>query len=83
MTSNVTPGRFAKRSVPTFLEFTESIKEIVMLYWTVVFFVVALVAAFLGFTGIAGAAAGIAKILFIAFLVLAVGSLLLGRRVVS
>jgi hypothetical protein len=36
-----------------------------MLYWTAVFFIVALVAAVLGFGGIAGASAGIAKILFV------------------
>jgi uncharacterized membrane protein YtjA (UPF0391 family) len=41
-----------------------------MLYWAVVFFVVALIAAVFGFTGIAMASAGIAKILFVIFLVL-------------
>jgi uncharacterized membrane protein YtjA (UPF0391 family) len=51
-----------------------------MLHYTVVFFVVALIAAVLGFGGIAGTAAGIAKILFVIFLVLSVISLLLGRR---
>ena len=40
-----------------------------MLYWTVVFLVIALVAAMLGFGGIATSAAGIAKILFFVFLV--------------
>jgi len=47
-----------------------------MLYWALVFFVVALVAAVLGFTDIAGALAGIAKILFFVFLVLFVVSLI-------
>jgi uncharacterized membrane protein YtjA (UPF0391 family) len=42
----------------------------VLLYWAVIFFVIALVAAVFGFTGIAVAAAGIAKILFFVFLVL-------------
>ena len=51
-----------------------------MLYWTAVFFGIALAAAVLGFTGIAGAAAGIAKILFVVFLVLFVGSLIFGRK---
>lgn len=46
-----------------------------MLYWAVVFFVIALLAAILGFTGIALAAAGIAKILFVVFLVLFLASL--------
>jgi len=40
-----------------------------MLYWTVVFLVIALVAAMLGFGGVATSAAGIAKILFFVFLV--------------
>jgi uncharacterized membrane protein YtjA (UPF0391 family) len=34
----------------------------------------------LGFGGIAGSAAGIAKILFIGFLILAVVSMIFGRR---
>ncbi len=51
-----------------------------MLYYAVVFFVIALIAGVLGFGGIAGAAAGIAKILFFVFLVLFVLSLIMGRR---
>ncbi len=51
-----------------------------MLYWTAVFFLIAVGAAVLGFTGIAASAAGIAKILFVVFLVLAVVSLIFGRR---
>ena len=52
-----------------------------MLYWAVVFFVVALVAALLGFSGIAIAFAGVAKILFFVFLVLFLISIIshLGR----
>jgi uncharacterized membrane protein YtjA (UPF0391 family) len=56
-------------------------KEFVMLYWTAVFFVIALVAAVLGFSGIAASAAGVAKILFFVFLVLGALSLIFGRRV--
>jgi uncharacterized membrane protein YtjA (UPF0391 family) len=41
-----------------------------MLHWTLVFLIVALIAAAFGFTGIAGTAAHIAKILFVIFLVL-------------
>jgi uncharacterized membrane protein YtjA (UPF0391 family) len=52
-----------------------------MLYWTAVFFAIALGAAVLGFTGIAGAAAGVAKVLFVVFLVVAVLSLLFRGRV--
>lgn len=40
-----------------------------MLYWTAVFFIIAILAAVFGFTGIAIAAAGIARILFFIFLV--------------
>jgi uncharacterized membrane protein YtjA (UPF0391 family) len=47
-----------------------------MLYWALMFFVVALVAALFGFTGISLAAAGVAKILFFIFLVLFLVSLI-------
>jgi uncharacterized membrane protein YtjA (UPF0391 family) len=40
-----------------------------MLYYAVVFLVIALVAALFGFTGIAVGAASIAKILFVVFLI--------------
>lgn len=43
-----------------------------MLRYSVIFFVIAIIAAFFGFGGTAGTAAGIAKFLFIASLVLAV-----------
>jgi uncharacterized membrane protein YtjA (UPF0391 family) len=56
---------------------------ITMLYWAVIFFVFAIVAAALGFGGIAGAAAGIAQVLFFVFLALlfvsAVATALRGR----
>jgi len=53
-----------------------------MLYYALVFFIIAVVAALLGFGGAAVAFAGIAKILFL-FLVLFLVSLVmhLGRRV--
>lgn len=41
-----------------------------MLSWSVIFFILALIAGVLGFTAIAGAAAGIGKILFVVFLIL-------------
>ncbi len=41
-----------------------------MLKWTLIFLVVALVAALFGFTDIAAASAGIARILFFIFLAL-------------
>ncbi|HEY1601815.1 MAG TPA: DUF1328 domain-containing protein [Pirellulales bacterium] len=49
-----------------------------MLYWTLVFLVVAMVAAVFGFTGIYIAAAEIAKVLFVIFLVLFIVSLVAG-----
>jgi uncharacterized membrane protein YtjA (UPF0391 family) len=56
-----------------------------MLYWAVVFFVVALIAGALGFGGIASASAGIAQVMFVVFLILLVASLVMhffssGRR---
>lgn len=47
-----------------------------MLFWALVFFILAMVAALFGFGGIAAAATGIAKILFFVFLILLVISLL-------
>ena len=53
-----------------------------MLYYALVFLVVALVAGVLGFGMVAFAAAGIAKILFFAFLIIAIVTFLmsLARR---
>jgi uncharacterized membrane protein YtjA (UPF0391 family) len=47
-----------------------------MLYWALVFFLVAIVAGGLGFGGIAAATSQIAQILFFIFLVLFLASLL-------
>jgi len=56
---------------------------IVMLYYAVIFFVIALIAAIFGFTGLAAGAASIAKLLFFVFLIFAavtfVFSLMRGR----
>ncbi|MBY0333737.1 MAG: DUF1328 domain-containing protein [Acetobacteraceae bacterium] len=49
-----------------------------MLYWTLIFLVIALVAGLFGFGGIATASAGIAKVLFAIFLVLFLVSLIFG-----
>ncbi len=49
-----------------------------MLYWSLIFLIIAMLAALFGFTGVYLAAAGIAKILFFIFLVLLVVSLLTG-----
>jgi uncharacterized membrane protein YtjA (UPF0391 family) len=53
-------------------------KEINMLYYAALFFVIALIAALFGFGGIAAGAVEIAKILFFIFLVLFVVSLVAG-----
>jgi uncharacterized membrane protein YtjA (UPF0391 family) len=58
-------------------------REIAMLYWAAVFFVIALVAALFGFGGIAASAAGVAKILFFVFIAFALVSFVLGRRPVA
>lgn len=49
-----------------------------MLYWSLMFLIVALVAAVFGFGGIASTAAGIAQILFVVALVLFLVSLFAG-----
>ena len=51
-----------------------------MLYWSLVFLVIALVAALFGFSGIYVAAAGIAKILFVVFIILFLVGLVMGAR---
>lgn len=49
-----------------------------MLYWTLIFLVVALIAGLFGFGGIASASAGIAQILFGVFILLFLVSLVVG-----
>jgi len=53
-------------------------EDTTMLYYALVFLVVALIAGVLGFGGIAGASAGIAQILFFLFLAFLVISLVVG-----
>ena len=53
-----------------------------MLYYALVFLLIAVVCAILGFGVLSAAAAGIAKILFFVFLVIFLVSLVMGRRVV-
>ena len=49
-----------------------------MLYWAVVFLIVAIIAAVFGFGNIAAGATSIAKVLFVLFLVIFVISLIMG-----
>lgn len=51
-----------------------------MLYYALIFFVIAIIAGFFGFFGIASDAAWIGKVLFVAFLIAAIVSLAMGRR---
>lgn len=55
-------------------------KEELMLYYAVVFLIIAIIAGFFGFFGVAGLSALIAKILFVVFIILFVVSLIFGRR---
>jgi len=54
-----------------------------MARWAIIFFIVAIIAAVFGFGGIAGDAAWIGQILLFVFLVLAVISLVTGRRSIT
>lgn len=47
------------------------------LYWAIIFFVLAIIAAVVGFQGVAGISMSIAKFLVLIFLVLAIVALLL------
>jgi uncharacterized membrane protein YtjA (UPF0391 family) len=52
----------------------------IMLYWAILFLIVAIIAGLFGFTTIAGTAVGIAKVLFFLFLILFVIFLFIGRK---
>jgi len=54
------------------------LQETAMLRWSLIFLVVAIVAAVFGFGGIAASAVGIARILFTVFVVLFLASLIFG-----
>lgn len=51
-----------------------------MVRWAILFFIVAIIAAVFGFGGLAGDAAWIGKVLLVVFLILAVVSMVLGRK---
>jgi uncharacterized membrane protein YtjA (UPF0391 family) len=51
-----------------------------MLSWSLTFFIVAIIAAVFGFGGIAGEAAWVGTVLLVVFLILAVISMVVGRR---
>jgi uncharacterized membrane protein YtjA (UPF0391 family) len=51
-----------------------------MLHYTVVFFVIAIIAGIFGFGGIAAGASDIAKILFYIFIAVTIVSFVMGRK---
>ena len=51
-----------------------------MLRWAIIFFVVAIIAAVLGFGNVAGDLAWIGQVLLVIFVILAIVSLVMGRR---
>ena len=51
-----------------------------MARWAIMFFLIALVAALFGYGGIAGEAAWIGQVLLFVFLILAVASIVLGKK---
>ncbi len=73
----------APAGIPDALVGVGNPEEAPMLYWAVMFFVLALAAGIFGFGGIAAGAATIGKILFVGFIVLAIASLVAGRRTLS
>ena len=60
------------------LDLPSLIGGVAMLYWALMFFIVAIIAGLFGFGGIAAGAVGIARILFFVFLVLFIISLVAG-----
>ena len=70
----VPSGRLGSRQYSRILYLNEN----AMLRWSVIFFVIAIIAAIFGFGGIAEGAASIAKVLFFIFLALFVITILFG-----
>jgi uncharacterized membrane protein YtjA (UPF0391 family) len=56
------------------------LEDQVMLRWSLLFLIIALVAGVFGFWGLEGTAMQIAKVLFFIFLIIFIVSLVLGRR---
>ena len=52
-----------------------------MLRWSLIFFIVAIIAGIFGFGGIESAAVGIAKVFFFIFIVMFIGALVLGMTI--
>jgi uncharacterized membrane protein YtjA (UPF0391 family) len=59
---------------------TPDSSSILMLHYSLVFLIVAIIAAVLGFSGIAGTATWIAKVLFFVFLVVWLIAFITGRK---
>lgn len=56
-------------------------KEVNMLYWAAVFFLLAMVSGVVGFSGLAGSSSSVLQIQFFVFMVLGALSLIFGRPV--
>lgn len=67
---------FSKRLM---IQLFANLKFKAMLRWTLIFLVIAIIAAIFGFGGVAAGATSIAKILFFIFLVLFLISVIFGR----
>ncbi|WP_415922106.1 DUF1328 domain-containing protein [Tateyamaria sp. SN6-1] len=65
--SSANSGTFC---VPATLTSRTETKGNAMLYWSIMFLIIALVAAVFGFGGIAAASTGVAQILFVLFIIL-------------
>jgi uncharacterized membrane protein YtjA (UPF0391 family) len=55
-------------------------EELAVFTWSLIFFVIAIIAAIFGFGGVAAGAAGAAKLIFVIALILAVVGFFMGRR---
>jgi uncharacterized membrane protein YtjA (UPF0391 family) len=73
------PFLFLRKDCPATIAFRgRAGTENAMLYWALVFLVVAVIAGLFGFGGIASTAAGIAQVLFFIFLIIFVVALVMG-----
>jgi len=66
-------------------EVQQDTKEVGMIKWAIIFFVISIIAGFFGFTGVASGARSIAKVLFfiavVIFLIVLIFGVLLGKLV--
>jgi uncharacterized membrane protein YtjA (UPF0391 family) len=80
ISSNVIASEHVPGTFHAIIPSTGKKKQKLMIAWTAILMIVAMMAAILGYTGIAGAAAGVAQILFVIFLTMFLVAVLIGRR---